>query len=299
VTTVETQLATEGGRSCPVCASVSQPRLDLGDFQLLRCDDCGCWASDAQVRGAETSFVPASYFDNADLDRDKWEVLVSRLGAAVGGIRSVLDVGCGTGAYLGWLRERLPRVRCEGIELDPQRAAAAAAANPRARIHAADALAGLAHTNGPFDLITLWDVFEHVTAPARLLHGLARQLAPGGCIYLQTINEQSVMPALGRASYHASFGRLRFAARRTHEPHHLVFFTRRGLERAAHGAGLGVRELWFDRLHRGRMDGHPLVTGATSLLLRAENALGSGLFINVLLEHAEPTSGSARSNGAD
>ena len=44
------------------------------------------------------------------------------------------------------------------------------------------------------------------------------------------------------------------------------------------------RELWFDRLHRGRMDGAPLLTALTSLALRAENALGGGLFVNLLLE---------------
>ena len=101
-----TQLATQGGRLCPVCAGTSQPRLDLGDFQLLRCGDCGSWASDAQVRGAETSFVPESYFENADLDRGKWSALFERLGARGAGIRSALDVGCGNGAYLSWLRER-------------------------------------------------------------------------------------------------------------------------------------------------------------------------------------------------
>ena len=96
------------------------------------------------------------------------------------------------------------------------------------------------------------------------------------------------MPALGRASYRVSFGRLRYPARRTHEPHHLVFFTGRGLERAAECAGLRIREVWYDRLHRGRMDGHPLVTGATSLMLRAEHALGGGLFLTALLAHTTP-----------
>lgn len=275
-------LATEGGRVCPVCGGATRPRLDLGDFRLLRCDDCGCYASDAARRGARTSFVPACYFENAALDADKWQALLDRLAGQE--IRSALDVGCGNGAWLAWLHQRRPDARCEGIELDPERAERARRANPHARIHRADALAGLDDVSGPFDLVTLWDVFEHVTAPARLLAGLASRLAPGGRLYLQTIHEQSLLPTLGRASYHLSGGRLRHPARRTHEAHHLVFFTRRGLERAAADAGLRVRELWWGRLHRGRMDGHPLLTGATSLLLAAENSLGGGLFVNLLLE---------------
>ena len=290
MTATRSELATRGGRICPVCDGAAEPRIDLGDFRLLRCGDCGCWASDAAARGASTSFTPEAYFENANLDRDKWQVLLRRLDAQRGGIRAVLDVGCGTGAFLRHLRDALPDARREGIELDPGRARTASAADPAARIHTADALTGLAQAQGPFDLVTLWDVFEHVEAPTKLLAGLAARLSPGGRIYVQTIHEQSLLPTLGRASYRASFGRLRHPARRTHEAHHLVFFTRRGLERAARESGLRIRELWFDRLHRGRMDGHPLVTAATALLLRAENALGGGLFVNALLE---PISGRA------
>jgi hypothetical protein len=64
----------------------------------------------------------------------------------------------------------------------------------------------------------------------------------------------------------------------------VVFFTRKGLEIAAARAGLQIRDIWFDRLLRGRMDGHPIVTAITAMLLRLENALGSGLFVNLVLE---------------
>lgn len=233
------------------------------------------------MRGAETSFVPDSYFENAELDRDKWEALFRRLtGRELG---SALDVGCGTGAFLAHLGQRYPNASLEGIELDAGRADQASLAVPGARIHNRDALAGLEEARGPYDLITLWDVFEHVEAPALLLRKMADVLSDEGILYLQTINERSVTPFIGRASYRASFGRVRSMARRTHEPHHLVFFTKRGLQRASEDAGLEIQEIWFDRLHRGRMDGSALLTGLTSLLLQAENALGGGLFINLLL----------------
>jgi hypothetical protein len=92
------------------------------------------------------------------------------------------------------------------------------------------------------------------------------------------------VPALGRALHVASRGRIRGPARRTHEPHHLVFFSRRGLEALADAAGLRIRALWFDRLAMARMDGSRAVAAATAALLAIENALGNGLFVNVLLE---------------
>jgi len=270
--------------SCPVCAEPATPGVELPDYRLFRCRGCGCWSSDALVRGASTSFEPGQYFGNVDADRVKWEELFARLEQQGRRIRSALDVGCGTGGFLAFLAERLPDTRREGIELDAQRAAQARERDPAAHIHAGDALEMLDGLEETFDLVTLWDVFEHIPAPVRLLGALGRVLAPGGVIYVQTIHERSLLPTLGSWSYRLSGGRLSYPVRRTHEAHHLVFFTRRGLALAANRAGLRIRELWFDRLARERMDGHPLVTGATALLLTLENAFGNGLFVNLIFE---------------
>jgi 2-polyprenyl-3-methyl-5-hydroxy-6-metoxy-1,4-benzoquinol methylase len=279
-------LVTQGGDACPVCGERAPREIDVGDYALHRCPRCGAWSSDALARGASTSFEPENYFENAALDRDKWEDLFARL--AQSGVRpaSVLDVGCGTGEFLAFVAARDPSLRRAGIELDPARAAAACVRDPGARVVQGDALASLAALEDDFDLVTLWDVFEHVPAPAALLAALAARLAPGGRIYVQTIHERSLVPALGRWSYRVTGGRLRGPVRRTHEAHHAVFFTRASLEHAAGATGLRIRALWFDRLARGRMDGPPLVTALTSLALRAENALGGGLFVNLLLSRA-------------
>ncbi|HVN40353.1 MAG TPA: class I SAM-dependent methyltransferase [Myxococcota bacterium] len=279
------RLVTQGGDACPVCAAPSRREIEVGAFALHRCPDCGAWSSDALARGAATSFEPRRYFENAACERESWERLLAKIPAHR--LRNILDVGCGTGEFLAYLAARDPATRREAIELDPTRAAAARARDPGARIHTGDALATLSRVEGPFDLITLWDVFEHVPAPAALLAALTDRLARGGLIYLQTIHERSIVPWLGRTAYRLSGGRLRGPVRRTHEAHHLVFFTRSSLERAARDAGLRVLELWWGRLPRERMDGAAWLTGLTSLLLRAENALGGGLFVNLLLGRRE------------
>ena len=278
------RLTTLGGDLCPVCGSRATPRIELPDYRLLCCRDCGCWSSDAGFRGATTSFESADYFRNADLDRDKWMKMLERMDRDGRPLRSVLDVGSGTGAFLAHVREVRPDVHCEGIEIDPKRAQQARDRNPDARIHVGDAMDALASITSRFDLITLWDVFEHVPAPSELLVRLAGCLAPSGYIHIVTINERSLIPTLGRLSYVLSGGRVTYPARRTHEPHHLVFFTRQGLEVCAARAGLRIRDHWFDRLLKGRMDGHPLLTATTATLLRLENAFGNGLFVNLVLE---------------
>jgi len=277
-------LTTQGGDACPVCRAVAQPRVDLGDYRLFRCRRCESWSSDALARGAQTSFEPDAYFANADTDQMRWEDLLGRARIDRAGAARILDVGCGRGDFLRFLgRHGSPSERC-GIEVDPVRAAAARAADPAAHIATGAVSEALADLAGAFDLITLWDVFEHLVDPRAVLHALAARLAPEGQLFLQTIHEHSVVPTLGRALYAASAGRISGPVRRTHEPHHLVFFSRRGLENLADEAGLRIRELWFDRLAMARMDGSRALTAATAALLAVENALGNGLFVNLLLE---------------
>jgi 2-polyprenyl-3-methyl-5-hydroxy-6-metoxy-1,4-benzoquinol methylase len=277
-------LTTCGGGLCPVCKAEASRAASFEDYQLYRCRTCECWSSDALNRGAATSFEPANYFENAELDRPKWSSLVESILARGRSVDSVLDVGCGTGAFLSWITKAHQPTRCEGIELDDGRAKQAQEHNPGAEIHLGDAVEVLSKSSSKFELITLWDVFEHVTDPVGLLVHLAQHLEPGGCIHIVTIHEQSLLPRVGRAIYKATAGQFAYPMRRTHEAHHLVFFSRKGLTLAAQEAGLSIRDLWFDRLRRGRMDGHPLVTGTAAALLRLENAFGNGIFINLVLE---------------
>jgi 2-polyprenyl-3-methyl-5-hydroxy-6-metoxy-1,4-benzoquinol methylase len=280
----DSRWVTEGGDACPVCAERSWPSIDVGVYKLFVCESCRSWSSDARLRGASTSFTPEQYFANDDADLGKWLDLARRLEAREQPVESVLDVGCGTGAFLAHLRARHPEIRQAGIELDVERSALAREKNPDAQIRTGDALAALGEVGEGFDLITLWDVFEHVTAPAQLLRALAGKLSSRGCIFIQTIHEESLVPRLGRLSYRVTGGVLQAPVRRTHEAHHLVFFTKEGLSRAASFANLQIREQWFDSLALERMDGSAFVTRLTAALLQLERRLGNGLFINLILE---------------
>jgi 2-polyprenyl-3-methyl-5-hydroxy-6-metoxy-1,4-benzoquinol methylase len=275
---------TLGGSSCPVCGDVAHPSIDVGEFSLYSCARCDSWCSDALHRRAASSFEHTRYHENDEADDDKRLALLQRLEQERRPLRAALDIGCGTGAFLAYLGRQRPDVLRVGVELDLERAAQARAANPGARILTGDALESLAAIDERFDLITLWDVYEHVPEPGPLLGILAEKLSPEGCIYIQTIHENSAVPFLGRLSYHLTGGWLRGPVRRTHDPDHLVFFSRKGLDMLSRKAGLAIREQWFDRLAWARMDGNFVVRAATSLLLTVENAIGNGLFVNLILE---------------
>lgn len=111
---------------------------------------------------------------------------------APGGGR-VLDVGCGT----GFLLERLAERPFEGVGIDLSPESVALAQARLTELGAADRLraeVGSAYDppEGPFDLIALTDVLEHLERPRDTLRALREQLAPGGLIVVSTPNRRSL-----------------------------------------------------------------------------------------------------------
>ena len=91
----------------------------------------------------------------------------------------VLDIGCGTGSLTIAATKGLG-ADILGIEPDPQRA-------ELARSRGLDVVCGnvdrdLLRERGPFDVIILADVLEHLAEPSQLLEELAHVLTPGGKI---------------------------------------------------------------------------------------------------------------------
>jgi 2-polyprenyl-6-hydroxyphenyl methylase/3-demethylubiquinone-9 3-methyltransferase len=105
----------------------------------------------------------------------------------------VLDVGCGT----GFLLERLAERGFSGVGIDLSPESVDHARRRLAEIGAADRLraeVGSAYEppEGPFDLIALTDVLEHLEDPRACLRALRERLAPGGLLVVSTPNRRSL-----------------------------------------------------------------------------------------------------------
>jgi 2-polyprenyl-3-methyl-5-hydroxy-6-metoxy-1,4-benzoquinol methylase len=108
----------------------------------------------------------------------------------------VLDVGCGTGFLLERLAER--GFSGTGIDLSPE-----SVEHARSRLgeigasERLDAQVGSAYEPpaGPYDLIALTDVLEHLENPRACLAALREQLAPGGLLVISTPNRRSLSGA--------------------------------------------------------------------------------------------------------
>jgi 2-polyprenyl-6-hydroxyphenyl methylase/3-demethylubiquinone-9 3-methyltransferase len=117
----------------------------------------------------------------------------------------VLDVGCGTGAFLAEL-ERLG-ARVEGIELADERVLYAR------RVHGLSVHKhplGSEHwlsQQASFDLVSLFDVLEHVDRPLQTLCDAAAMLRPGGVLAVTTPARDGAFHRLGALGYRLSAGR--------------------------------------------------------------------------------------------
>ena len=139
----------------------------------------------------------------------------------------LLDVGCGNGAFL----VRAKACGWDVLGVDPDPGAIAAASN-----HGIDARLGgieiFADQSELFDVITMSHVIEHVHKPIELLQASFKLLRPGGSIWLETPN----LDSLGHRFFGPDW-------RGLEAPRHLVLFTRDSLKHALAAAGFStIRE---------------------------------------------------------
>jgi 2-polyprenyl-3-methyl-5-hydroxy-6-metoxy-1,4-benzoquinol methylase len=137
----------------------------------------------------------------------------------------LLDVGAASGILL----EQAAKLGFAGEGVEPSRSLAKSAQDAGWKVH----LGTFPHpaVTGPFDVITLIDVIEHVPCPIPLLKDIAAHLKPDGIGALTTPDIESfVARRLGPRWWH-----LRVA--------HIGYFSRRTIKRALDSAGLEIVEM--------------------------------------------------------
>jgi len=226
--------------ACSLCGSEeAQPRFREEPFGIVDCASCGLTYVTPRVAGDLVNRVYgpdywrsprpreegyADYGADAELYRRtfarRWRALQPFLPST----GRVLDVGCAAGFFLdvalvdGW----------EAVGLEPSPAMAERA---RRRLGSERVLP---FTLGEdpleaqsFDLVTFWDVLEHLPEPLAALDRARELLRPGGRVVIETQDVRS------------AFARL-LGRRWQHYKHreHLMHFNARTLERALEHAGL-------------------------------------------------------------
>ncbi len=95
--------------------------------------------------------------------------------------KKILDVGCGTGETLTFLKKIFPKAELFGVDLSPAAVKFSKKRGHRAKISAAT---DLPFPNESFDAIVILDVIEHIKADSAVIKEAKRILKPGGVIIL-------------------------------------------------------------------------------------------------------------------
>lgn len=215
-------------RPCPACrATGPMSRLHARDIAFgsgvpavyRRCPDCGhlARAGDVDLPEPHAPFVERVMDHRAVRDlvyapRLRW---LARHAAITGRTR-LLDVGCGTGGFLDLARRRRG-ARVAGVELDAALAARAAARG--LEVTAGDFADVPA---GDFDVVTMFQVLEHLPDPRAALVRAFGLLRPGGVLCVEVPVADCVARRL--------FGRYWFPLL---PPYHRHICTRRSLRALA------------------------------------------------------------------
>lgn len=184
--------------TCPVgCnAPLATTSYVLPEGALLRCVACGqliSQCSEEYYRRSMQEFddpqgtLPAVGSEQRRARRSKsfLDKIAKLLGQPPKKIR-LLDVGCSSGAFLNTAAKL--GFQTEGVEPAPKAAATARAAGLNVR---QGLLQEAGYTDGQFDVITLFEVIEHLQKPLELLHECRRILGPGGILLIGTGNASS------------------------------------------------------------------------------------------------------------
>jgi SAM-dependent methyltransferase len=244
-------------RLCPICADPNPiPWLAAPDrfngrrtqYQLLRCRACSVvWLHDPPSKSEMGSHYGSDYdraIAEASQSPDHWLPRREQLSRLKSG-GAVLDLGCGTGAFLSTLKGSSWQLH--GIEMSEE-AASLARKRCGAEVFVGDVL-DARFPAGSFDAITCFNVFEHVYEPKEVLAKVAEWLKPGGVFYTLMPNIDSAGARIFRSYWYA-----------LELPRHLYHFSPATLGALARSAGLqevyvrAHRELYFEASFRYLVD---------------------------------------------
>ena len=222
---------------CPVCgAAVFTPLFQKAGQRFVRCTDCGLVLINprpflAELQSVYDESYSGAYIRKSDAKRRRARKRVALLTQRYAPAGRWLDVGCSAGFIL-------EAASAAGFEVFGVDVEAAGVAHARDVLGFRNVFCGeletLALPGGAFNVLTMYDVIEHVPDLNVVAAELKRLLAPGGLLHVRT-------PDVGH------WRRTRDLARwpEIKPSEHLYYFDKRTLPRLLAKHGLRLRASHF------------------------------------------------------
>lgn len=212
---------------CFVCNAKAAALGSKSGFDLHRCPRCG-FLFVHPLPESSLDIYTEDYFAGAsgghgyvEYDRDKqamipsFERYLDLIEKAYGKKGRMLDIGAATGFFLDLARKR--GWESVGVEPSDHAASLGRGKGIDVRTGTLDTFEAPDHS---FDVITLWDVIEHVPDPRETLRQARRLLRPGGIIAINTPDADSLWARVMGMQWHLVV-----------PPEHLHLFGTRSLHR--------------------------------------------------------------------
>jgi len=214
---------------CPACNAPCQPHRGI----IAGCPTCGHrWLIQESAVGRQpvregvndpgSVYPPDRRFDEFVTSVTRGVLCVRRPPPA-----RLLDAGCGAGHFLT-IAERFG-YEAEGVDRSPQAVSICRARGLKARVSDLMVLSPPTH----FDVITIWDVVEHLDDPRAVLANLAHLLSPTGILVAKVPIYGALTPSLSNRIP-------RVAGILLGVPGHVQYFTPSSLARMFADVGLNA-----------------------------------------------------------
>lgn len=265
-------LAVDAVLACNLCSGGDhRPLFRKRGYELVRCEACGLafianppsageldriYSAEAGYHGALLDPAAPGFARMRAIARQHMRML-RRSVVEPRGLR-LLDIGCSSGLFLD--EARAADFDACGAELSRDTAAFARAHFGLA-VHAGD-WRDAGYAEGSFDVVTLFDVIEHLPDPLGELTAIRRLLRPGGLLLQSTPNIDGLFPGLSYKLAH----RLDYWPH-PEPPHHLFQFSVRTLSALTGKAGYEIARVDQTRIQLGYSFGGPASWKASPKLL--------------------------------
>jgi 2-polyprenyl-3-methyl-5-hydroxy-6-metoxy-1,4-benzoquinol methylase len=202
--TAGTPIALVDRTQCPICGSHAHGvHVDFDEIPVVKCSDCEfMWSSKVLAEQEQRAYYEHSF---GSLRHMQGQIVNARVNSWVTAkltnlrdIKTVLDVGTGYGFFLNELRRRFG-FEVTGVELSRQEATFAKTSLGLNVVNLPLAESGL--EVGGYDLVTSFEVIEHVSHPVDFIQEMAAFVKPNGYLLIMTDNFDSRMAKVLGAAF--------------------------------------------------------------------------------------------------
>lgn len=221
---------------CPICNNNTPLNYELRDVFLFYCQPCRHRFSIIKSNCDEKyddSYYQAkhkNWFENPDIRL--YDTIAKHIQKSKS--KSILDVGCGNGNLLKYLRSKIERVLLTGIDLSNVKGFDGVTIINKSFLNY--------EWECKFDMITSLATIEHIDDVHKFVSKIHQKLNPHGLVFIMTMNDDSILYKVSRLL--KSLG-LPKSFVRLYDKHHVNHFSHYSLKKILISRGFSIQKVYL------------------------------------------------------